>query len=300
MAMPGASEERQRLREERSRQAVAAAVATARSHGLRVEEPTVLNDLFSVMVHLRPAPVVARVPTWISRLRSPVSDWLGRELAVTSFLSAQGAPVVAPSRELPPGPHAHDGCTISFWTYLPPDPDRTPTAADCSAMLVDLHAAIRSYPGELPTLAPAVVDLPRWLATLDATVAGDVLSAAEIAQVRTAAERLGRFLEAPGGDLQPLHGDAHPNNLIATREGLVWIDFEEVCRGPVEWDLATMMDPGAVAPHHQPDPDRLARCTELRALQVALCLLALSDVFGDLEGWDEGIRSLVGTLTSAP
>jgi aminoglycoside phosphotransferase (APT) family kinase protein len=284
MAMLGASGERQRLRDERSQHAAAAAVALARAHGLRVEEPTVLADLFSVMVHLRPAPVVARVPTWISRLRTPVADWLGREVAVTTFLSEQGAPVVAPSREVPP------------W----PDPDRTPTAADCSAMLVDLHAVLRSYPGELPTLAPAVIDPPRWLTTLDPTAAGDVLGAADVALLRAAAERLGRFLEAPGGEVQPLHGDAHPGNLLATRGGLVWIDFEEVCRGPVEWDLATMMDADAVAQHHRPDRERLARCTELRALQVALCLLALSDVFGDLEGWDESIRSLLGTLASAP
>jgi streptomycin 6-kinase len=207
--------------------------------------------------------------------------------------------VVAPSRELPPGPHRHDDHTISFWTYLQPDPDRTPTAADCSAMLLDLHAALRSYPGQLPTLAPAVIDLPRWLTILDPTAAGDVLSAADVGQLRAVAERLGRFLEAPGGEVQPLHGDAHPGNLLATRDGLVWIDFEEVCRGPVEWDLATMGDADAVAAHHRPDPEKLARCTELRALQVALCLLALSDVFGDHEGWDESIRSLLGTLASA-
>jgi hypothetical protein len=279
---------------------VAAAVALARSHGLAVEEPTVLADLFSVMVHLRPAPVVARVPTWISRLRTPVGDWLAREVAVTTFLAEQGAPVVTPSRELPPGPHRHDGHTISFWTYLRPDPDRVPTAADCSAMLVDLHAALRSYPGALPTLAPAVVDLPGWLAALDAEVAGDILGADGVARLRAAAERLGRFLETADGAAQPLHGDAHPGNLIATRDGLVWIDFEEVCRGPIEWDLATMLDPDAVAAYHRPDPEVLARCTELRNLQVALCLLALSDVFGDLDGWDEAIRSLLGALPDAP
>jgi Phosphotransferase enzyme family len=290
----------QRLRERRSREAVAAAVALARTHGLRVREPTVLNDLFSVMVHLRPAPVVARVPTWISRLRTPVADWLGREVAVATFLSEQGAPVVTPSRELPPGPHDHHGHTISFWTYLPPDPDRVPTAADCSAMLVDLHAALRAYPGALPALAPGVVDLPRWLPVLDTAVAGEVLGAGGVARLRAAAGRLGRFLAAAGGEAQPLHGDAHPGNLIATRDGLVWIDLEEVCRGPIEWDLATMLNPDAVAAHHRPDPEVLARCTELRTVQVALCLLALSDVFGDLDGWDDGIRSLVGTLASPP
>lgn len=285
---------RRRLRQDRSRRAVAAAVALAREHGLVVEEPTVLADLFSVMVHLRPAPVVARVATWISRLRTPVGDWLAREVAVTTFLSGQGAPVVTPSRELPPGPHTHDGFAVSFWTHLQADPDRTATAADCAAMLVDLHAVLRSYPGELPMLGSAVVDIPRWLEALD--LAGDVLSDADVGRLRAAAERLGPFLAAPGVEVQPLHGDAHPGNMVATRGGLVWIDFEDVCRGPVEWDLATMMDTDAVAARHRPDPAVLARCTELRALQVALCLVALYDVFGDLEGWDDGIRGMLGML----
>lgn len=39
--------------------AVAATVALARENGLRAEEPAVLADLFSLMMHLRPAPVVA-------------------------------------------------------------------------------------------------------------------------------------------------------------------------------------------------------------------------------------------------
>jgi hypothetical protein len=128
MTTPGTDAERQRVRQDRSRQAVEAAVAVARAHGLRVEQPTVLHDLFSVMVHLRPAPVVARVPTWVSRLLVPIADWLGREIAVTEFLAAQGLPVVTPSRGLPPGPHAHDGLAISFWTYLPPDPGRAATS----------------------------------------------------------------------------------------------------------------------------------------------------------------------------
>ena len=130
--------------------------------------------------------------------------------------------------------------------------------------------------------------------------AGDVLSETDVDLLCTKAERLRPFLEAPGSDVQPLHGDAHPGNLISTRNGgLMWIDFEDVCLGPVEWDLATMMDSGAVAAHHRPDPEVLARCTELRALQVALCLITFHEDFGDMEGWDEGIRSVLGTLASA-
>lgn len=285
--------ERRARREDRSRRAVAAAVAVARDNGLQVEEPIVLADLFSVMVHLHPAPVVARVSTWTPTLRTPITDWLTRELAVTTYLSQQGAPVVGPSRELPPGPHSRDGFAISFWTYVQPDPDRIATMADCSAMLVDLHAALRSYPGELPVLAPAVNDIPYGLAGLDQ--AGDLLKPADADLLRTAAEQLGPFMAAPGDDLQPLHGDVHPGNVIATRDGLLWIDFEEVCRGPVEWDLALLDTAGAgggsgvVARHHRPDPETLARCKRLRALHLVLCLLAYRPDLGDLTGWDEGI-----------
>jgi aminoglycoside phosphotransferase (APT) family kinase protein len=275
---------------------VAAAVALARENGLRVGEPFVLADLFSLMVHLKPAPVVARVATCMPRLRTPIENWLEREIAVTEYLSGRGAPVVAPSRELPPGPHERDGLWISFWTHVPPDPERAPTADDCSAMLPDLHDALRSYPGELPTLGAD--DIPRGLQKLDR--AGDLLSKSDVGLLRASAERLRPFWEAPSGDLRPLHGDAHPGNLIAARGGSpVWIDFEDVCLGPVEWDLATIGDPAAVAAHHEPDTERMARCTELRALQVALALIAFRDDFGDLEGWDEGIRGTLGTLASS-
>jgi hypothetical protein len=284
-----------RLREERSRRAVAAAVALAREHGLRVGEPVVLNDLFSLMVYLKPAPVVARVATCMPRLRSPIAEWLEREISVTTYLAERGAPVVASSGELPPGPHEHDGLWVSFWTYVEPDPDRTSTADDCSAMLLELHAVLRSYPGELPMLGAN--DIARGLEVLDRV--DGVLSAADVDLLRASAERLRPLWEAPGGEVQPLHGDAHPGNLIPTRDGgLLWIDFEDVCLGPVEWDLATIMDPGAVAAHHRPDPEVLARCTELRALQVALALIVFRDDFGDMEGWDEGIRGMLDVLAS--
>jgi Phosphotransferase enzyme family len=285
-----------RRREERSQRAVAAALTLARKNGLRVGEPIVLNDLFSLMVHLRPAPVVARVATCMPKLRTPIVRWLEREIAVTTYLSEQGAPVAAPSRELPPGPHEHDGFEISFWTYLEPDPDRTPTASDCSAMLVDLHAVLRSYPGELPMFLAD--DISRGLELLD-KAGGDALSVADVKLLRASAERMRSFWEAPGGEVQPLHGDAHPGNLIAARDGgLVWIDFEDVCLGPIEWDLATIMDAEAVAEHHRPDPELMARCTELRALQVALVLVAFHEDFGDTEGWDAGLRSVLGMLAS--
>ncbi|WP_188190547.1 hypothetical protein [Nonomuraea sp. SYSU D8015] len=41
---------------------MAAVVSVAEEHGVRVREPVVLKDSFNLRIHLRPAPVVARVP----------------------------------------------------------------------------------------------------------------------------------------------------------------------------------------------------------------------------------------------
>ena len=56
----------------------AAAAAAAREHRLPVEDPVVLHDLFSGRVHLQLAPVMARVPTAITRLTTD-ADGAARE-----------------------------------------------------------------------------------------------------------------------------------------------------------------------------------------------------------------------------
>jgi Ser/Thr protein kinase RdoA (MazF antagonist) len=159
-------------------------------------------------------------------------------------------------------------------------------------MLPDLHAALRRYPGDLPPLGTVALDLSGWLARLDA--GPDPVGEAARARLHAAADRLRPLLD-PAADDRPLHGDAHPGNLIAGCRGLVWNDLEEVCRGPLEWDLAAVGDVDAVraVPH---DPDRLAACGQLRTLQVVLVLILLRPGFGDLPGWDDGIRAMLAGL----
>jgi len=43
---------------------------------------------------------------------------------------------------------------------------------------------------------------------------------------------------ARGAAGQLLHGEPHPGNLLSTKTGLLFIDLETCCRGPVEFDLA--------------------------------------------------------------
>jgi Ser/Thr protein kinase RdoA (MazF antagonist) len=40
----------------------------------------------------------------------------------------------------------------------------------------------------------------------------------------------------PAGS-RALHGDAHQANVVGASGDLVWLDFEDACRGPIEYDL---------------------------------------------------------------
>ena len=70
------------------RGALTAAVAVARAHGLTVTDPVILRDQLNVLVHLRPAPVVARVAGTIARVR-PGLAWQRREVAIAGHLASR-------------------------------------------------------------------------------------------------------------------------------------------------------------------------------------------------------------------
>jgi hypothetical protein len=110
--------------------AIRAAVCAAARFGITSTEPVVLADGANIVVHLRPAPVVAKVAASTPEVRLRVQDWLQRELDVSAFLAAAGAPVVPPSPDLPATTHHGDGHVMSFWHYLPPADPSCPLRAD--------------------------------------------------------------------------------------------------------------------------------------------------------------------------
>ena len=75
----------------------------------------------NVLVHLKPAPVVARVMTGTAVLHDDVEQWLAREVAVGAFVAERSDLVVPPSDLLPPGPHEQDGLWMTLWKFVPHD-----------------------------------------------------------------------------------------------------------------------------------------------------------------------------------
>lgn len=250
--------------------AVRAAVGVAAAHGVVGVEPVVLRDGSNVLVHLAPAPVVARVAGLTALVRPNVAATLAKDLALAAHLVDRGAPVVAPSRELPPGPHRWRDRSLTFWTYLPHDPGHVFRPAEIGPLLADLHAELRDYPGALPGVPP--LDVSEVLAFLDGDSGEGLLTSADAAALAEDAATLSERLTS--GFRVPLHGDAHPGNLMYTAHGPVWTDFEDAWRGPIGWDLACLAQTGrldgwaAVAGYPDaPDPAHLADCVAARRVQ---------------------------------
>ncbi len=243
--------------------AVAASVACARSVGLSVDHPEVIAEGYSVRVRLHPTPVVSRVVTLGTELRGHPRPWLEREVAVGRFLSRSPVDVVAPWDA--PGPYLVEGVDVSLWRWVEHGPG-TVSGTDFGTMLGELHAALASYDADLPPLVGPLTDIATALARSDDRV------------LHRAAEQLVPL--ALGWPRRPLHGDAHTGNVLMTPAGPRWTDFEDVCVGPVEWDLASMTvtDEALLAYPGHVDPTRLEECRDLRRLQILASLLV-----GDLD-----------------
>ena len=219
--------------------AIAAAQAVARQYEVTCDDAVALTGGSNVLVHLRPSPVVARVMNGTSMLHQDTERWLAREVAVAVFLAQRTHEVVVPSDLLPPGPHEQDGLWMTMWTFVPHDPQAPmPEARQLGRSLRDLHAALAGFQGEL---AP-VSEIRDWLGRLLAELRpSDSLTREDIEWLGMTLDALTPAVFESSLPAQALHGDVAVSNLLHTDSGLVWNDLEDVCVGPVAWDLAGLV-----------------------------------------------------------
>ncbi|MCY1082534.1 phosphotransferase [Archangium lansingense] len=237
----------------RTARAVAAATSAGRALGLDVADPKVLHDVFSVVVHLAPSPVVVRVPVALppGLNGAPQTARQARELAAVAWLADRGLPVVRPSPLVPREPVQRDGFSMTFWEFVEVDTSRQPDFIADAALAADLHAALRDYPGQLSFLSPVTESVPSCLALLEENPGP--LAPADLERVRgewtvlqpVLSSREGFAKAFPNVSVQPIHGDAPSYNIIRTTSGVRYADFEDVNLGPVEWDLSFLGPEGA-------------------------------------------------------
>jgi hypothetical protein len=215
--------------------ALAAAQAVARAHGVGCDEAAPIVAGSNVIVHLKPAPVVARVMTGTAALHDHVERWLAREVAVGAFVAERSKTVVPPSDILPPGPHERDGLWMTLWRYVRHDAHAPPPEPrELGRSLRDLHVALAAFRGDLAPLSEIRGWLERLLGELRPSPA---LTRQDLDWIRFKLDALAPAVFEGSLPAQALHGDASISNVLHTERGLVWNDLEDVCVGPVAWDI---------------------------------------------------------------
>ena len=120
------------------------------------------------------------------------------EIELARRLAETQSPVAALDPRAEPRVYERDGFVVTLWTYYKPVTPREVSPADYTPDLADADRGLLIT--TLRSRRQAIID-------------------------RGPAEQLP-------------HGEPHPGNVLSTKSGLLFIDFETCCRGPVEFDLA--------------------------------------------------------------
>jgi Phosphotransferase enzyme family len=266
--------------------ALAAAASTASSLGLTVDDAIVVHDSNALTVRLLPCDVLARV--------APLADQVAQfEIELAQRLAETGSPVAALEPRVAPRVYESDGFAVTLWTYYEPMTPWEISPADYANALQRLHGGMRKLDVTTPHFTDRVQaaqhlvkssNLTPELTDADRELLGDTLRSRRQAIVdRGAAEQL-------------LHGEPHPGNLLNTKTGLLFIDLETCCRGPVEFDLAHV--PADVSERYADADEQLVG--ECRVLVLAMVAAWRWDPGDQFPNGQRAAQALLSALREGP
>jgi aminoglycoside phosphotransferase (APT) family kinase protein len=236
--------------------ATAAAMSIASSLGLTVDDTIVLHDSNKLTLRLLPCDVLARV--------SPVAQQIAQfEIEVAQRLAGSDSPVAALESQVEPRVYERDGFVVTLWTYYEPVSRQQVAPVDYANALERLHAGMRKLDLPTPHFTDRVEEAQQLVAHRDHTPA---LPDADREFLGDTLRNLRRVITERGGAEQILHGEPHPGNVLTTKNGLLFIDFETCCRGPVEFDLAHA--PEEVGEHYPGVDQELLRACRILMLAM--------------------------------
>jgi Ser/Thr protein kinase RdoA (MazF antagonist) len=266
--------------------AVAAATSAATGLGLRADEAIVLHASNRLALRLLPTDVLARVA-------SPAHEAAQLEVDLAVRLAGPDAPVAALDPRVAPRVYERDGFMITLWTYYPSESSRELSPAAYADALSHLHVKMRDLDLSMPHFTDRVKEAEALVASRDRT---PELSDADRNLLIDTFANATRAIHERETREQPLHGEPHPGNVLNTRDGPVFIDFETACRGPVEFDLAHVPDEVSDC-YANVDQTLLRQCRVLALAMVAAWRFDLDD---RLPGGSQAARELLSALRSGP
>jgi hypothetical protein len=209
--------------------AVEAGRSAASALGLRVDAAAVVHNSNRIAVHMTPCDVLARVAPLAHQT---ADDDL--EVVVARRLAETGGPVAELEPRVEPRVYVRDGFAVTYWTYYEPQPGDVPPEEYARA-LDRLHAGMRRLDVAAPHFTDRVEEAQ--------SIVSDRSQSPELGDpdrelLGNALQSLRQAILDRGAGEQLLHGEPHLGNLLSTRKGLLFIDLETCCRGPIEFDIA--------------------------------------------------------------
>ena len=239
--------------------ATAAARSIATSLGLTAADAIVLHNSNKLALHLLPCSTLARVaPLTQEALRDA-----RLEIELAQRLATSESPVAALERRVDPRAYERDGFVVTLWTYYEPATPQVAAPADYARALQQLHVGMRTLDIPAPHFTDRIEEARQLVASRDHTPA---LADADREFLGDTLRRLRQVIGDRSAAEQILHGEPHPGNVLTTKNGPLFIDFETCCRGPVEFDLAHA--PEAVSEYYMGINQGLLR--EYRLLVLAM------------------------------
>jgi hypothetical protein len=238
--------------------AIAAAMSTATELDLTVDDAIVLHNSNKLALRLLPCDVLARV----ARVGYEVAEF---EVDLARRLASTGSPIAVLEPRVEPRVYERDGFAVTFWRYYAPATPGAVPPVDYAIALKHLHEGMRRLDVAAPHFFDRVAEAQRLVASRDHTPA---LAQEDRKLLSTTLRSLRRAIGDSGAAEQLLHGEPHPGNVLNTHEGLLFVDLETCCHGPVEFDLAHV--PEEVSDRY-PGVDRglVRECRQLVLAMVA-------------------------------
>jgi Ser/Thr protein kinase RdoA (MazF antagonist) len=187
------------------------------------------------------------------------------EVDVVKRLEETDSPVAPLEARLDRRVFVRDRFKITMWTYCEPV-RRVLPPAEYAQSLEHLHAGLR----QIDVTAPHFMD--RIAATQQDVASRDVtsdLADTDRALLANTLRDLKRSIVIRRPPEQLLHGEPHSWNVLNTKNGPLFIDFENTAHGPVEYDLAWV--PKAASERYpDADQDLVGECRGLVLAIVAM------------------------------
>jgi Ser/Thr protein kinase RdoA (MazF antagonist) len=261
---------------------MAAAMSIAAELDLPADRAIVLQSSDKLTLRLLPCDVVARV----ARGGHEVAAF---EIDLAQQLAATGSPVAALDPRVEARVYERDGFALTLWTYHAPGTSQDVKPADYARALARLHDGMRRIDVAPTHFTDRVAQAQQLVANRDHSPA---LADNDRELLIDTLGDLRHAVGDSGAAEQALHGEPHPGNVLSTQNGLVFIDLETCCRGPIEFDLAHA--PEAVSERYPGADQELVReCRQLVLAMVAAWRWDRDDQFPNGERAGRAILKLL-------